>query len=99
MADAALAPECRPPLRTPRGQVLRPDFLFRRPDLTVEIEGYAYHGSRAAHERDIARYDALQSCPEVRRVLRFTAREVFTRPDRVTATIRTALAERAAAPA
>ncbi|WP_234312365.1 endonuclease domain-containing protein [Streptomyces griseus] len=97
MADAALAPECRPPLRTPRGRVLRPDFLFRGQGLAVEVEGYAYHGGRAAHERDIARYNALQSCPEVRRVLRFTAREVFTRPDRVTAAVRTALAELAAA--
>ncbi|MGY3338518.1 hypothetical protein ACVW0K_004617 [Streptomyces filamentosus] len=99
MADAALVPECQPPLRTPRGQVLRPDFLFRGPGLAVEIEGYAYHGSRAAHERDIARYNALQSCPEVRRILRFTAREVFTRPDRLTAAVRTALAELAAEPA
>ncbi|KAA6219433.1 hypothetical protein [Streptomyces filamentosus] len=54
---------------------------------------------RAARERDNARYNAFPPCPEVRRVLRFTAREVFTRPGRVTATIRTALAERAAAPA
>ncbi|MFF2775778.1 hypothetical protein ACFVU3_12785 [Streptomyces sp. NPDC058052] len=93
MADASLLPECQPALRTPRGQVLHPDFLFRAAGLAVEVEGYAYHGTRRAHERDIARFNALQSCPEVRRVLRFTAREVFTRPDRMTATVRAALTE------
>ncbi|MFF5423281.1 MULTISPECIES: hypothetical protein [unclassified Streptomyces] len=92
MADAGLHPEPQPALRTARGHVVHPDFLFRAAGLAVEIEGYAFHGTRHAHERDIARFNALQSCPEIRRVLRFTAREVFTRPDRVTATIREALA-------
>ncbi|MEU3604427.1 hypothetical protein AB0E83_02995 [Streptomyces sp. NPDC035033] len=91
MADAALFPECQPPLRTPGGRPLRPDFLFRAEGLAVEVEGYAYHGTRRAHERDVARFNALQSCPEIRRVLRFTAREVFTRPDRMTTEIRAAL--------
>ncbi|MGW0120138.1 endonuclease domain-containing protein [Streptomyces sp. NPDC003327] len=91
MADAGLHPEPQPALRAGDGRALHPDFLFRGAGLAVEIEGYAYHGTRRAHERDVARYNALQSCPEVRRVLRFTAREVFTRPDRVTATIRAAL--------
>ncbi|MFD3661771.1 endonuclease domain-containing protein [Streptomyces sp. NPDC058659] len=89
--DAALFPESQPPLRTPEGGTLRPDFLFREAGLAVEVEGYAFHGTRRAHERDVARFNALQSCPEVRRVLRFTAREVFTTPDRMTRTIRTAL--------
>ncbi|MFJ6404412.1 endonuclease domain-containing protein [Streptomyces hydrogenans] len=93
MADAALSPESQPLLRTPAGRPLHPDFLFRAAGLAVEVEGYAYHGTPRAHERDVARFNALQSCPEVRRVLRFTAREVFTRPDRMTATVRTALEE------
>ncbi|MFI8424117.1 hypothetical protein [Streptomyces sp. NPDC085479] len=93
MADTGLVPECQPPLRTPEGRVLHPDFLFRTVGLAVEVEGYAYHGTRRAHERDVARFNALQSCPEVRRVLRFTAREVFTRPDRMTAAVRAALAD------
>ncbi|MGW6538868.1 hypothetical protein ACWGBV_08620 [Streptomyces sp. NPDC055051] len=93
MADAGLLPECQPPLRTPGGNVLHPDFLFRAAGLAVEVEGYAYHGTRRAHERDIARFNALQSCPEVRRVLRFTAREVFTHPARMTAAVRAALAD------
>ncbi|MFE6226530.1 endonuclease domain-containing protein [Streptomyces sp. NPDC057854] len=93
MADAGLFPACQPPLRTPAGRPLHPDFLFREAGLAVEVEGFAYHGTRRAHERDIARFNALQSCPEIRRVLRFTAREVFAHPDRMTAEIRTALAE------
>ncbi|MEV7534147.1 hypothetical protein [Streptomyces hydrogenans] len=97
MADASLFPESQPPLRTPAGRPLHPDFLFRAAGLAVEVEGYAYHGTPRAHERDIARFNALQSCPEVHRVLRFTAREVFTRPDRMTATVRTALEELGAA--
>ena len=91
MRDAALFPESQPPLRTAGGRTLRPDFLFREAGLAVEVEGYAFHGTRRAHERDVARFNALQSCPEVRRVLRFTAREVFTTPDRMTRTIRAAL--------
>ncbi|MEU1862359.1 endonuclease domain-containing protein [Streptomyces gardneri] len=93
MRDAGLHPESQPPLRASEGgRTLRPDFLFREAGLAVEVEGYAFHGTRRAHERDVARFNALQSCPEVRRVLRFTAREVFTAPDRMTATIRAALA-------
>ncbi|MER7945951.1 hypothetical protein ABTY59_01000 [Streptomyces sp. NPDC096079] len=91
MGDAGLVPECQPVLHTADGRPLRPDFLFRTAGLAVEVEGYAFHGTRRAHERDVARFNALQSCPEVRRVLRFTAREVFHRPDRMTATIRAAL--------
>ncbi|MFD4374398.1 hypothetical protein [Streptomyces sp. NPDC058486] len=93
MADAALSPECQPLLRTPDGRPLHPDFLFREAGLAVEVEGYAFHGTRRAHERDIARFNALQSCPEIRRVLRFTAQEVFTHPHRMTTTIHTALTE------
>ncbi|MFH9722526.1 hypothetical protein ACH4M4_06130 [Streptomyces sp. NPDC017254] len=89
--DAGLLPESQPTVRTAAGAPLRPDFLFRAEGLAVEVEGYAFHGTRRAHERDVARFNALQSCPEIRRVLRFTADEVFHRPDRMTATIRVAL--------
>lgn len=92
LGDAGLRPETQPALRTPAGLVLHPDFHFRDAGLVVEIEGFAYHGSRAAHERDVRRFNELQNCPAVRRVLRFTAREVFDHPDRMTATVRTALA-------
>ncbi|MEK9519137.1 hypothetical protein MIU24_06955 [Streptomyces venezuelae] len=92
MGDAGLFPESQPVLRPASGPPLRPDFLFRAEGVAVEVEGYAFHGTRRAHERDAARFNALQSCREVRRVLRFTAGEVFRRPDRVTAVIRAALA-------
>ncbi|MFF1507467.1 endonuclease domain-containing protein [Streptomyces sp. NPDC058326] len=93
IGDAGLFPESQPALRTADGRLLlRPDFLFRAEGLAVEVEGYAFHGTRSAHERDVARFNALQSCPGVRRVLRFTAGEVFRHPDRMTATIRAALA-------
>ncbi|MFD8639074.1 hypothetical protein ACFV14_02065 [Streptomyces zaomyceticus] len=91
MGDAGLFPDSQPTLRTAAGPPLRPDFLFRAEGLAVEVEGYAFHGTRRAHERDVARFNALQSCPEIRRVLRFTAGEVFHHPDRMTATIRAAL--------
>ncbi|MEF9885086.1 DUF559 domain-containing protein [Streptomyces sp. P9-A4] len=95
MGDAGLRPEAQPTLRTADGRDLCPDFLFRAEGVAVEIEGYAFHGTRRAHERDVARFNALQSCPEIRRVLRFTAEEVFRRPDRIKHTIRAALALRA----
>ncbi|MFE7410042.1 hypothetical protein [Streptomyces laurentii] len=92
VGDAGLRPETQPAPRTPAGLVLHPGFPFRDAGLAVEIEGFAYHGSRAAHERDVRRFNELQNCPGVRRVLRFTAREAFDHPDRMTATVRTALA-------
>ncbi|MER5735902.1 hypothetical protein ABT117_09520 [Streptomyces sp. NPDC002262] len=98
MADAGLFPESQPLLWTPAGRPLHPDFLFRAAGLAVEVEGCAYHGTPRAHERDVARFNALQSCPGIHRVLRFTAREVFTRPARMTATVRSALAELGAPP-
>ncbi|MEU8621821.1 hypothetical protein [Streptomyces sp. NPDC048623] len=91
MHDAGLHPESQPPLRTRSGRTLHPDFLFREAGLAVEIEGYAFHGTRRAHERDIARFNALTDCQEVRRVLRFTATDVFRHPERVIGTIRRAL--------
>lgn len=91
MHDAGLHPESQPLLHTRSGRALRPDFLFREAGLAVEIEGYAFHGTRQAHARDIDRFNALTDCREVRRVLRFTAKEVFRHPDRMIATIRHAL--------
>ncbi|MEU8759774.1 hypothetical protein [Streptomyces sp. NPDC048659] len=91
LRDAGLFPEVQPVLRAPGGQALRPDFLFRAEGLAVEIEGFAFHGTREAHERDVRRFNALGGCPGVRRVLRFTAREVFEHPDRMTAAVRAAL--------
>ncbi|MEV4945083.1 hypothetical protein [Streptomyces sp. NPDC053755] len=94
MHDADLHPEPQPLLHTPAGRPLRPDFLFREAGLVVEIEGYAFHGTRHAHARDIDRFNALADCPAVRRILRFTALDVFHHPERMIARIRSALARR-----
>ncbi|MFG2354414.1 endonuclease domain-containing protein [Streptomyces sp. NPDC048521] len=92
MYDAGLRPESQAELRTPDGSRRIVDFLFRAAGLGVEIEGYAYHGTREAHRRDIARYNQLLRCPEIRGLLRFTAEDVFRRPAYMVAEIRATLA-------
>ncbi|MEV0317089.1 hypothetical protein ACIBKX_31335 [Streptomyces sp. NPDC050658] len=91
MRDAGLHPESQAELLTPVGRLLRPDFLFRAEGVVVEIEGYAYHGSREAHRRDLSRFNDLASCPEVRLVLRFGAEEVFREPERFVRRVRAGL--------
>ncbi|MBZ9638265.1 hypothetical protein [Streptomyces sp. PSKA30] len=92
MHDAGLHPETQVELITPNGRRAVLDFLFRAEGLAVEIEGYAYHGTRDSHRRDIARFNQVVQCPEVRCVLRFTAEDVFHRPAQMIQEIRTALA-------
>ncbi|WP_308434641.1 hypothetical protein [Streptomyces cinerochromogenes] len=60
--------------------------------LAVEIEGYAYHGTRDAHRRDVDRFNQLLRCPEIRSLLRFSAEDVFHRPGHMLAEIKAALA-------
>ncbi|WP_282696958.1 hypothetical protein [Streptomyces sp. CC208A] len=94
MHDAGLHPETQVPLCFPTdGRTLRPDFLFRPEGLAVEVEGYAFHGTREAHERDTERFNRLASHPEVRRALRFTAATVLHRPHEMIATVQATLAE------
>ncbi|MFI6862565.1 hypothetical protein ACIBKZ_22175 [Streptomyces sp. NPDC050421] len=81
--DAGLHPETQAALRTPTGRNLRPDFLFRAEGLVVEVEGYAFHGTRDAHAEDLRRFNDLQGCPEIRRILRFTATDIYRSPSRV----------------
>lgn len=92
--DAGLHPESQVELLTPAGRRVRLDFLFRTPGLAVEIEGYAYHGTRNAHRLDIARYNQILQCAEVRTLLRFTAEDVFHRPAHMIQEIRTALTKK-----
>ncbi|MFJ8769444.1 endonuclease domain-containing protein [Streptomyces clavifer] len=92
MHDAGLRPLSQAQLLTPAGRTIRADFLFLREGVVVEIEGYAYHGTREAHRRDLDRFNALSTCPGVRTVLRFPATTVFRTPDRMIQDIRTALA-------
>ncbi|ALO94443.1 hypothetical protein SHL15_3321 [Streptomyces hygroscopicus subsp. limoneus] len=92
MYDADLRPESQAELRTPDGSRRVVDFLFRAAGLAVEIEGYAYHGTREAHRRDIDRFNQLLRCPEIRSLLRFSAEDVFRRPAYMVAEIRATLA-------
>ncbi|MFI8238985.1 hypothetical protein ACIF83_17225 [Streptomyces sp. NPDC085866] len=92
MYDADLHPESQAELRTPDGRRRFVDFLFRAAGLGVEIEGYAYHGTRDAHRRDITRYNQLLRCPEIRSLLRFSAEDVFHRPGHMIEEIRATLA-------
>ena len=59
------------------------DALWRRQGLVVEVDGFAFHGSRAAFERDRRRDAALQ----VRRlrVVRVTWRQLTDEPEAVVA--------------
>ncbi|MCX4906422.1 hypothetical protein [Streptomyces sp. NBC_00878] len=91
--DAGLRPESQAELRTPDGRRRYLDFLFRAEGLAVEIEGYAYHGSRESHRRDIARFNQVLQCPEVRLLLRYTAVQVFHRPGEMVEEIRAALSK------
>jgi very-short-patch-repair endonuclease len=50
------------------------DFLWRPQRLIVEVDGFAYHSSRHAFERDRARDAALQAAGY--RVVRFTWRQI-----------------------
>ncbi|WP_447039116.1 hypothetical protein [Streptomyces sp. DSM 118878] len=92
MHDAGLHPSSQAELLTPAGRRLRPDFLFREEGVAVEVEGYAYHGTREAHRRDLHRFNDLGSCPEIRLIVRVTAEEVFHDPARFVRRVREALA-------
>ncbi|MFH9084437.1 hypothetical protein [Streptomyces sp. NPDC017673] len=92
MYDADLHPESQAELRTPDGNRRVVDFLFRAAGLAVEIEGYAYHGTREAHRQDIDRFNQLLRCPEIRSLLRFSAEDVFRRPAYMVAEVKATLA-------
>ncbi|GCB48361.1 hypothetical protein [Streptomyces sp. NL15-2K] len=91
MLDAGLRPESQVELRVPGGGRRFLDFLFRREGVAVEIEGYAYHGTREAHRRDVSRFNQVLRCPEVRTLLRYTAEVVFHHPAQMIQEIRSAL--------
>ncbi|MGW3666455.1 hypothetical protein [Streptomyces sp. NPDC005141] len=89
--DAGLRPESQAELRTPDGRRRCLDFLFRAEGLAVEIEGYVYHGTRESHRRDVARFNQILQCPEMRLLLRYTAADVFRRPATMVEEVRAAL--------
>jgi very-short-patch-repair endonuclease len=65
---------------------LRVDFLFAASRLVVETDGYRYHRTRRAFERDRER-DAILARAGYR-TLRFTHRQLTTRAPEVAQTIR-----------
>ena len=68
------------------------DFLWREEGLVVEVDGFAFHSSRAAFERDRARDAELQS--RGYRVIRVTWRQLVDRREATLARIAGALAAR-----
>ena len=66
------------------------DLLWRAQRLVVEVDGYAFHGSRAAFERDRRRDADLLAAGH--RVLRVTWRHLDGEPEAVVARLATALA-------
>ncbi len=65
------------------------DFLWREDSLIAETDGFRYHGTREAFERDRARDATLQA--RGYRVLRFTASQVEETPAAVVAPLRALL--------
>jgi uncharacterized protein DUF559/putative AbiEi antitoxin of type IV toxin-antitoxin system len=70
---------------------LEVDALWPASRLVVELDGYAFHHTRAAFERDRARDATLQLAGY--RVLRLTARRLAEEPEAVAETIRALLAQ------
>ncbi len=81
-----------PPLVNARVAGLEVDFLWPRERLIVEVDGYAYHGHRAAFERDRDRDAALVAAGY--RVIRVTWRQIVDEPFHVVANIARALESR-----
>jgi very-short-patch-repair endonuclease len=61
------------------------DFLWRRQRLVVEVDGFAFHSSRTAFERDRARDAELQAGGF--RVVRVTWRQIVDEPEATVATL------------
>jgi very-short-patch-repair endonuclease len=69
------------------------DFLWREAKLVVEVDGFQFHGSRTAFERDRERDAAIAGLGY--RVVRVTWRRIVDRPGAVVAAIAAALVARA----
>lgn len=65
------------------------DFLWHRRRLVVEVDGFAFHGTRTAFERDRRRDATLARAGH--RVARFSWRQVTASPGEVSTTVRALL--------
>jgi very-short-patch-repair endonuclease len=65
------------------------DFLWPAERLVVEVDGFVFHSTRRAFERDRARDAELQRSGH--RVVRFTWRQIAHEPEAVVATVTAAL--------
>ena len=74
------------------GKRIRPDLLDRRLGVAIEAESFEWHGTRAALERDCARYNAMAIAGLV--VLRFSWEQVMRRPAYVEECLRAVVAAR-----
>jgi very-short-patch-repair endonuclease len=79
---AARLPRPETNVRVERHEV---DFLWRAARLVAEVDGYAFHGTRGAFERDRRRDADLQAAGW--RVLRITWRRLAEEPEAVVATL------------
>jgi hypothetical protein len=73
-----------------QGGTIEADCLWRRQGLVVELDGYAFHTTRAAFERDRARDRRLQAAGW--RVVRITWRQLHDEPCELAAELGTLLA-------
>jgi very-short-patch-repair endonuclease len=72
------------PIRDPHW-LGRPDLVDPRLRVAMEADSFAWHGDRAALDRDAHRYNALVAAGWL--VLRFSWEEVMLRPTRVVDTL------------
>lgn len=92
MIRAAQLPSPRTNVRVSQYEV---DFLWLDERVIAEVDGFGFHSSRAAFERDRAKDRALQAAGYV--VLRITWRQLVDEPEAVIAALAAALAHRRSA--
>ncbi|MBF4161344.1 DUF559 domain-containing protein [Nocardioides acrostichi] len=74
----------------------RPDLVDERLRLVLEADSFAWHGDRAALDRDCIRYNAFVAAGWL--VLRFSWEQVVLHPSSVTATVRAVVQRRTQRP-
>jgi very-short-patch-repair endonuclease len=94
LVTAAGLPAPRVNARIPAGgRRFEVDCVWPEPRVAVELDGHAYHSTRAAFERDRARDRLLQAAGW--RVIRITWRQLHDEPEAVMADLKRLLSPRA----